>query len=246
MKATFFSGAFAALLSVAAAWTQPTGKNVGNPIRQPDLTHPITAGKPFTITWDATSQGTVTLLFLKGPSTNVIPQFAIAEQIANSGSYTWQVPSDIAAGESGYGLQIIVDATGDYQYSTQFGVINDGKVSSSAVSSSTAASSSSVAPPAGTGYASGAGTKAVTSGSVVYETSYETKTDCSCTSTGVVTPAAPTGTATGYIPNANGTVSVPTYTAPSPSAPVYTGAASSVKVGSLSLALVAGVAVALF
>lgn len=53
-------------------------------------------------------------------------EYAIAEKQTNSGSYTWKVSTDIAPsdGAAGYGIQLIDDATGQYQYSTQFGIAN--------------------------------------------------------------------------------------------------------------------------
>nr|POF17494.1 hypothetical protein CFP56_12908 [Quercus suber] len=86
----------------------------------------VSAGKDYTINWDPTTQGTVSVVLLKGPSSDVVPQYAIAEKIQNSGSYTWSVKDDLepSDGTSGYGIQLIDDATGQYQYSTQFGVDN--------------------------------------------------------------------------------------------------------------------------
>lgn len=79
----------------------------------------MTAGTPFTITWQPTTTNKVSLLLLKGPSTNVVQVGApIAEGIANSGSYTWTPPADFGPGLSettGYGIQLIDDVTGQYQ-----------------------------------------------------------------------------------------------------------------------------------
>jgi hypothetical protein len=80
----------------------------------------------------------VTLLLLRGPSTNVVPILTIAENIPNTGSYAWpSVPTTLEADVTGYGIQLIVEGTGAYQYSPQCGVKNDAYTSSvSSVSSS--------------------------------------------------------------------------------------------------------------
>ena len=102
----------------------------------------------FNITWNPTTSGTVTLVLLKGPSTNAVPQYAIAEKIENSGSYLWTPATNLApTGNTGYGIELIVDSNGQYQYSTQFGISNaeysSSSSSSSASSTSASASSSS-------------------------------------------------------------------------------------------------------
>ena len=88
------------------------------------------------------------MLLLKGPPTNVV-KFgpSLAEGIANSGSLAWTPASDLEAttGPTGYGLQIIDDVTGQYQYSTQFGISKaDCGAASSAPASSAPAPSSAV------------------------------------------------------------------------------------------------------
>lgn len=97
----------------------------GNPVYTPGSTDIVPVGKPFTITWDGSGLGsTVTLVLLRGPSTNVVPIGAIVENTPNSGSYVW-TPSDTLQDDvTGYGIQMIDDATGEYQYTTQFGVSN--------------------------------------------------------------------------------------------------------------------------
>jgi hypothetical protein len=77
----------------------------------------VPVGQPYTIKWTPSTQGTVTLLLLKGPSENAVPQYAIVEKIDNSGSYTWTPSTDLVASDAatpakGYGIQLIDDATG--------------------------------------------------------------------------------------------------------------------------------------
>jgi len=132
----FFAGLAAAQKHAAV------GDPKGNPITRP-LNEIVPACKPFTITWEPTTPNTVSVLLLKGPATNVV-KFgpSLAEGIANSGSLSWTPASDLEAttGPNGYGLQIIDDVTGQYQYSTQFGIskADCGAASSAAASSSPA------------------------------------------------------------------------------------------------------------
>ncbi|KAL0634037.1 hypothetical protein Q9L58_007055 [Maublancomyces gigas] len=140
MKASIFAVATSALFSFAAAWTAPVGANPqGNPISKPGLNEVVPAGTPYTITWAPTSASTVTLLLLRGPSTNVVPLYALGEKIPNTGSFTWVPASDLEADVTHYGIELIEDDTGFYQYTTQFGISNSGPVVVSSSSTSAAA-----------------------------------------------------------------------------------------------------------
>jgi len=122
----------ALLASFAAAQHAPVGQPTGNPITRP-LNEVVPACKPFTITWTPTTPNTVSLILLRGPSTNVVPLSTIVVGIANSGSFVWTPSASLEADTTHYGLQLIDDITGAYQYSTQFGISKDlcGAVSSS-------------------------------------------------------------------------------------------------------------------
>ncbi|KAJ4368646.1 hypothetical protein N0V86_009554 [Didymella sp. IMI 355093] len=145
--------------SIAAAQLHaPVGEPAGNPITRPlnETFQVVPACKAFTITWQPTTTNTVSLLLLRGPSTNVIPIQTLAEGINNSGSFAWTPASSLEADSSRYGLQLIDDVTGQYQYSTQFGISKEDcavVVSSSAVAPSSAAPVAS-STPAGYGAAS--------------------------------------------------------------------------------------------
>ncbi|KAF7512668.1 hypothetical protein GJ744_000929 [Endocarpon pusillum] len=130
---------FTALAALASAYTpantaQPPS---GNPIGHPGLGELIPAGQTYTITWSPNNGDRVTLLLLRGPSTNVVPILTIAENIPNTGSYIWaSVPSTLQPDVTGYGIQLIVEGTGAYQYSPQCGVKNDGYTGASTTTSS--------------------------------------------------------------------------------------------------------------
>ncbi|KAK7186672.1 hypothetical protein DPSP01_001028 [Paraphaeosphaeria sporulosa] len=179
----FFAG-------LAAAYHAPVGAPTGNAITAP-LVQTIPAGKPFTITWTADSPNKVSLLLLKGPSTNAVFNQVIVESIDNSGSYTWTPPTSLEGtdGPGGYGIQLIDDVDGHYQYSTQFGISNEKPVSSAAPVSSSAYESSAPAPKptiSASGYA-------VSSSSVEVPSSTEASTSCTTTTT-IYAPAPPVGT----------------------------------------------------
>lgn len=140
-----------ALAALTSAYTpantaQPPS---GNPIGHPELGELITAGQAYTITWAPDTGGEaspkipishhrmytdskyhitdrVTILLLRGPSNNVVPILTIAEAIPNTGSYIWpSVPTTLEPDITGYGIQLIVEGSGAYQYSPQCGVKND-------------------------------------------------------------------------------------------------------------------------
>jgi hypothetical protein len=76
----------------------------------------VPAGKPYTITWTPSTTGPVTILLLRGPSTNVVPIGApIASGIDNTGTFEWTPPTTLEADTTHYGIQLIVDATGQFQ-----------------------------------------------------------------------------------------------------------------------------------
>ncbi|KAG0138325.1 Ser-Thr-rich glycosyl-phosphatidyl-inositol-anchored membrane family-domain-containing protein [Tuber indicum] len=135
MKYTLFT-ALAAAFTFANAYTTPVGDTPeGNPIGKPGLGEIVPAGSPYTITWNPTTGGTVTLLLLRGPSNNVVPLYPIVEKAPNTGTYTWTPATDLEADVSRYGIQLIDDATGKYQYTTQFGVSNSNPYMGSSSSS---------------------------------------------------------------------------------------------------------------
>lgn len=125
------------LLSLANAFTQPQSSPTWGALLAPDSSNPVTRGQDFVITWDPNYGGvtrpvdgvTVSLVLCRGNSNNcALGQTAIVEGIpAGDKQYTWSVPCDLPAGEAntdtGNGMLIIVDGTGEFQYSMQFSVL---------------------------------------------------------------------------------------------------------------------------
>ena len=126
---SLFTAGLACLVPYVSAYTKPVGDSpVGNPFITPGLHDVVPVGKKYGITWKPTtpSDGTVSLVLLMGPPENAQPQYAIVEGIENTGNYIWTPSNQLAdsLGDTGYGIQLIVDATGQYQYTTQFGISN--------------------------------------------------------------------------------------------------------------------------
>ncbi|KAL2013006.1 hypothetical protein VTN00DRAFT_531 [Thermoascus crustaceus] len=213
---------------VVNAYTQPNFANspTGNAIVLPGLNEQVPAGSPYTITWKPSTPGKVSLVLLRGPSTNAVPFETIVEDIDNSGSYVWTPETSLEPDVSHYGILLVVEGTGQYQYSTQFGIKNDHYVP--AASSSAAA----VPTPATTSVAvvtrEAPQEPTTTSAPGMVPVDVVTTTMCDCTKSSTPTPAASSAT-----PTASSFVSVPagaTKTAsvsgtPSPEPPVFTGAA---------------------
>lgn len=237
----FTHAAIALFASLAAAQLHaPVGEPSGNPITRP-LNEIVPACKPFTITWEPTTPNTVSLLLLRGPSSNVVPIGApLAEGIANSGTFSWTPSADLEADTSRYGLQLIDDVTGQYQWSTQFGISKDDCAVEETVSSSPAASAP-VASSTPAGYGEGYPAPS--------ETPYETKEPETSAPAPYPTPVAPYPTtvivSTGA-PVYNSSVIQPTKPLSVPSSlrpsstgaagngtapPEFTGAASPVRAG---------------
>jgi hypothetical protein len=112
--------------SLAAAIHDPVGPEPkGNPISAP-LTEIVPACKPYTIKWNPTTPNKISIRLLRGPAENVVPLGApLVEGIDNKGSFVWTPAADLEADTTHYGLQIIDDVNGQYQYSNQFGISKD-------------------------------------------------------------------------------------------------------------------------
>lgn len=253
-----FTAGLACLAPLASAYTTPTGTAPkGNPISQPGLNTIVPVDQSFTITWDPTTEGTVSLVLLKGPAENLIPVWTIAEKVENSGSYTWEPKADLepSEGAKGYGIQLIDDKTGQYQYTTQFGISNDhyGK----AASSSAAAPSSYAAAPSSYAAAPSAYASSAASSVVALPSAYSSSSEAEeiTTSAPVVAPVTtsaapytiPNNTtavhATGVLPSSFSTgVAKPTG-GNSTSVEPSTGSASNMAASFGGLVIAAGVAV---
>ncbi|OCL00586.1 uncharacterized protein K441DRAFT_651565 [Cenococcum geophilum 1.58] len=243
----------AGLAALTSAYHAPVGDPSGNPINKPSLNELVPAGKPYTITWTPTTTGPVTILLLRGPSTNVVPIGApIASGIDNTGTFEWTPPTTLEADTSHYGIQLIVDATGQFQYSTQFGIENPGYAAvsgaSSLIASVTAEAVNSTAPSS-TPAASASASANITAVSLTH---YSTATSHHVASTGapgnssVVLPTKSMSIPSSLLTSATGAVTSASASASAASATsTPTGAASHVRAGLGLVGAVAGLVMAL-
>ena len=93
-------------------------------------------------------------MLLKGPSENAQPQYPIVEKIENSGQFVWTPKKNLEPTDNaeGYGIQLIDDKTGQYQYTTQFGISNPDYKAEDETSSYAAPSSTSHGRPGAYGH----------------------------------------------------------------------------------------------
>ena len=87
----------------------------GNPIFTPTNGEKVPVGKPYGVTWKPTTNGTVTILLISGATQGTLGAlYPIVETTPNSGSFSWTPKTDLPEGKV-YGLQLIDDATGQFQ-----------------------------------------------------------------------------------------------------------------------------------
>ncbi|KAI7535502.1 hypothetical protein KC331_g11997 [Hortaea werneckii] len=79
-----------------------------NAFNIPEAGLSATGGQPLDLSWDPTTDGTVTLVLRSGSSNNLNEGTVIASNIDNSGSYTWTPSNDLTRG-SDYTVQIVSD-----------------------------------------------------------------------------------------------------------------------------------------
>ncbi|KAG2419424.1 hypothetical protein HFD88_004220 [Aspergillus terreus] len=227
----FFTAALvSALASLAAAttYTQPDYSKApsGNPILTPGLNELVPVGQPYDITWTPTTEGTVSLVLLRGPSTNVVPLETLVVGIPNTGSYKWTPGTELEPDTTHYGLLLVVEGTGQYQWSTQFGIKNPNYGTKSSTTTTSAAATTET---------TAAETTAAATTIVDQETTTicpETETQAQSTMTPTTIPVVvPTSTAVVSTTLSSSAIPVPTTTATStpstsaPAMPTFTGAA---------------------
>ncbi|GFF42347.1 uncharacterized serine-rich protein C1E8.05 [Aspergillus lentulus] len=198
------------LAALAMAATKPdyTQDPTGNAILKPGLNELVPVGKPYTIEWDPTTTGPVSLVLLRGPSTNVVPIETLADSIPNSGSFSWTPSTSLEPDTTHYGLMLVVEGTGQYQYSTQFGISNPDYTGSTSNSSSTATTATETKSSSAT-ESSSASSKPSTTGTPEKTTTTATSGSASADST---TTATTSGTPATTLVTQSSTTNAPTST----------------------------------
>ncbi|RDW81763.1 GPI anchored serine-threonine rich family protein [Aspergillus mulundensis] len=103
MRSVFFL-ALSAVATLAAARE--------NAFNIPKDGYSFTAGEATTLSWDPSTEGTVTLKLQYGDVLTSSSGTTLASSIPNSGSFTWSVPSDIDD-HSDYTIEIVSDSDAD-------------------------------------------------------------------------------------------------------------------------------------
>ncbi|KAF2665140.1 hypothetical protein BT63DRAFT_85878 [Microthyrium microscopicum] len=158
-----------------------------NPIIFPGQGAAIQAGTAVEIKWTPTTTGPVTLTLRFGSSANLATGAPIAGSVPNSGTFTWNVPSDIGSGT----WSIAITGGSDTNYSPFFTVTGGtgtqgayGKTSTTTTVSSTSTTSS---------------------GTTTSKSSSASTTDASSTSskssTGTASPASTTSSKSSSVPS---------------------------------------------
>lgn len=108
---TFLAAAFAAVVAAKS-----------NPTITPNTGEVVPGCKPYTLTWQVVSEGTVSIEIISGATqgTQVPVGFAV-KGIPNTGSYVWTPEASLAA-NAFTGYKIYDDAEGDFEYSKPFSV----------------------------------------------------------------------------------------------------------------------------
>ncbi|KAJ9191472.1 hypothetical protein DTO166G4_2009 [Paecilomyces variotii] len=261
--------ALAATVSAATTPDYSQGPS-GNPIALPGLNDQVPVGQPYQIKWQPTTPGDVSIWLLRGPSSNVQPIATLASNIPNSGEFTWTPSTSLQDDVTHYGLIIIVEGTGQYQYSTQFGIKNDavaaGTTSAAVAPTSAAAvkttaapvtsSSSSVAVAVESTTASSTETteatvktaiKSITTSSAPAETTQTTAatpaippSNSAAASPSTVTQAASSSTPVTPTTFSSSSITTPTNRQSSSPTPTYTGGADRKTAGFGAIAVAAG------
>lgn len=114
-----FSKTFVAALFAAVAVAQ---NNAENPTSAPATGEKVPGCKPYTLKWNPTTKGTVSIEIISGASQGtLVPVGKVATGIANSGSFVW-TPEAALGNNAVTGYKIYDDTTGLFQYSVPFSV----------------------------------------------------------------------------------------------------------------------------
>ncbi|CAG7943197.1 unnamed protein product [Penicillium salamii] len=233
----FTSFAVAALAAVAAA------NSKANPFNIPTDGYTFKVGEPTTFTWKPTTSGTVTLRLQWGSVTTATSGTAIASNIDNSGSYTWDVPSNLAA-QPDYTIEIISDEdSNDYNFIGRFTVEGATVSVTSATATSTTAhstsESTSSSTPTTTSESTSSSSASSSSNSSSSATTLTTATSTSASSTGSST-ASSSATTESSSSAASSTAATSSAASQSAVPTTDSGAAVANRVSGGMLALVAG------
>ncbi|OGM40215.1 GPI anchored protein [Aspergillus bombycis] len=224
MRSIFYL-TLSAMASLAAAAT-----GGANPFNIPSEGYSFETGEPTTLSWKPTTSGTVSLKLQWGAVMTANTGTTIAKNIANSGSYTWTPPANLAA-QPDYTIEIFNDDdTSEVNYLPRFTVAGATAAASTTASSTTTAETTSATESSATetttntksatetlttltkatastasATASGTNTESTSASASATGTSTSTSTGSASTSTEASsTTSASASTSTTSVPNVNG------------------------------------------
>ncbi|KAJ5728629.1 uncharacterized protein N7483_003137 [Penicillium malachiteum] len=191
MRAAIFAAvAFSALVAA---------DDTANPFDNPEGGYTFTAGSPTTLTWDPTTSGTIDLRLQWDTVTTPETGESIVSDYDNTGSYTWDVPSDLVAGRE-YTVEILDSSdTNDYNflpYFTVAGATASASATATSTSSSSTSTSTSTTSTSTSTSSSSSTTATSTSTSSASSTTLSTKTSTKTSTSASSTKASSTATST--------------------------------------------------
>ncbi|KAF7594254.1 hypothetical protein BBP40_009806 [Aspergillus hancockii] len=175
-------------LTLSAIATLAAAASGANPFNIPSSGYSFETGKPTTLTWDPTTTGTVTLRLQWGAVMTTSSGTTIASNIANSGSFTWTPPANLAA-QPDYTVEIVDDDnTSQVNYLPRFTVSGATAAPSTTAASTTSTSTASTTKSSATETETTTGTKS--------STESQTKTTLSTVTSGTASSTSATASGT--------------------------------------------------
>ncbi|KAK6437198.1 hypothetical protein LTR95_006614 [Oleoguttula sp. CCFEE 5521] len=163
----FFGTALLALAAPLLVAAQDSGNSSANAFIVPTSGISGTAGQTLNLQWTPTTSGTVSLILRSGASSDLNKGTTIASNIQNSGSYAYNIPSDVTRG-SDYTVEIVDDTNSSiYNFTPYFVIESTNTVASStgAVTSGAPTDSVSLSTASATDSATGVTALSTASGS---------------------------------------------------------------------------------
>ncbi|CEO58593.1 hypothetical protein PMG11_03305 [Penicillium brasilianum] len=201
LAAALFAGVASATNSQANAFKNPAGG------------YTFTAGEATTLSWNADAGTTVTLRLQYGAVSTANSGTIIASNIDNDGSFTWNVPSDLAY-QPDYTIEIIDDQdTSNYNFSPRFtvsGAVVATTTTSASSTSTSATSTSTTVSTTSTSSTSSTKTSTSSSSSSTPTTLTTSSSSASSSSTASSTTQSSTSAASTSASSTTSAASVPT------------------------------------
>lgn len=96
-----------------------TGRD-GNVFFSPSDGESISTEQPYTLRWSPTTTGLVDLVLKEGAPPALTTLYPLAEGYGNNGSFSWTPCASLPTGLPKYTVELIDQASGQYQYSKSF------------------------------------------------------------------------------------------------------------------------------